>query len=59
MGLSALGQVINALADDQRLKRRNSQPKGGVENDHIPYRSSKLTRLLRDALGGNSRTLFM
>jgi kinesin family protein 4/21/27 len=48
-GLLALGNVINALADDQRT----------VRAAHIPYRDSKLTRLLQDALGGNSRTLFI
>lgn len=40
-GLLALGNVINALGD--RSKR------GG----HVPYRDSKLTRLLQDSLGGN------
>jgi len=40
--LGALGQCIAALADDRRR--------------HVPYRDSKLTRLLQDALGGNSRT---
>jgi len=40
--LSALGNVISALT---------SNPDG-----HIPYRDSKLTRILQDALGGNSRT---
>lgn len=49
VGLLALGNVINALGDE---KRRSAQ-------HHVPYRSSKLTRLLQDALGGNSRTLFM
>jgi len=46
-GLLALGNVISALGDVTR--------RGG----HVPYRDSKLTRLLADALGGNSRTLFL
>ena len=41
--LSALGNVINALSD----------PKA---KGHIPYRSSKLTHLLEESLGGNSNT---
>ena len=51
-GLLALGNVINALADEERISA--NKPLG-----HVPYRQSKLTRLLRDALGGNSRTLFL
>ena len=43
-GLLALGGVINALSE--RLS-------------HVPYRQSKLTRLLQEALGGNSQTLFL
>ena len=50
-GLLALGNVINALADEERLA------KGG--RVHVPYRQSKLTRLLQEALGGNSQTLFL
>ncbi|KAL7561839.1 hypothetical protein ACA910_009677 [Epithemia clementina (nom. ined.)] len=48
-GLLALGNVINALADEGKDGRK----------PHVPYRQSKLTRLLQDALGGNSQTLFL
>ena len=44
--LSALGNVIAALID---VKGRS----------HIPYRDSKLTRLLEDSLGGNCKTTMM
>lgn len=43
----ALGNVISALGDDSR------------KSLHVPYRDSKLTRLLQDSLGGNSQTLMM
>eukprot|EP00795_Rhopilema_esculentum_P012993 gene12993-3761_t len=46
-GLLSLGNVISALGD--RLKR----------GCHVPYRDSKLTRLLQDSLGGNSRTIMI
>ena len=42
--LSALGNVINALTDTKERRK------------HIPYRDSKLTRLLEDSLGGNCKT---
>lgn len=45
--LLALGNVINALADPKSKKA------------HIPYRDSKLTRLLKDSLGGNCRTIMI
>lgn len=44
LSLSALGNVISALSE------------GGK---HIPYRDSKLTRLLQDSLGGNSKTMMI
>jgi len=42
--LSALGNVINALSEGSA---------------HIPYRDSKLTRILQDSLGGNSKTVLI
>lgn len=43
----ALGNCISALGDPMR------------KASHVPYRDSKLTRLLQDSLGGNSRTLMI
>lgn len=45
--LSCLGKVITALA-------KKSQP--GGKGEVVPYRESKLTRILQNALGGNSKT---
>lgn len=45
--LLALGNCINALASN----------KG--KTGHVPYRNSKLTRLLKDSLGGNCRTVMI
>lgn len=46
-GLLALGNVISALGDEAK------------KATHVPYRDSKLTRLLQDSLGGNSRTVMI
>ncbi|XP_034045259.1 kinesin-like protein kif7 isoform X2 [Thalassophryne amazonica] len=46
-GLLALGNVIGALGDPKR------------KGSHIPYRDSKITRILKDSLGGNSKTLMV
>lgn len=46
-GLLALGNVISALGDESKRAT------------HVPYRDSKLTRLLQDSLGGNNQTLMI
>ncbi|KAF5892965.1 chromosome-associated kinesin KIF4A, partial [Clarias magur] len=46
-GLLSLGNVISALGDE------------GKKGTFVPYRDSKLTRLLQDSLGGNSHTLMI
>ena len=43
--MSALGNVISALVDGR--------------SQHIPYRDSRLTRLLQDSLGGNTKTMMV
>lgn len=43
LSLSSLGKVISCLAQ-------------GKKKDHISYRDSKITRLLQDSLGGNTKT---
>jgi Kinesin motor domain len=45
LSLSALGNVISALVD--------------AKSKHIPYRDSKLTKILQDSLGGNSKTVMI
>ncbi|KAM8972299.1 kinesin-like protein KIF7 [Pelodytes ibericus] len=46
-GLLALGNVISALGDPKR------------KTTHIPYRDSKITRILKDSLGGNAKTVMI
>ncbi|KAK6320689.1 hypothetical protein J4Q44_G00097960 [Coregonus suidteri] len=52
--LTTLGKVISALAEVDSAGNKNKKKKK-VES-HIPYRDSVLTWLLRENLGGNSRT---
>ncbi|KAJ7409417.1 Kinesin-like protein KIF7 [Willisornis vidua] len=46
-GLLALGNVISALGDPRR------------KTTYIPYRDSKITRILKDSLGGNAQTVMI
>ncbi|XP_041515997.1 kinesin-like protein KIF27 [Microtus oregoni] len=46
-GLLALGNVISALGDPRR------------KSAHIPYRDAKITRLLKDSLGGSAKTVMI
>ncbi|GAA99932.1 hypothetical protein E5Q_06635 [Mixia osmundae IAM 14324] len=48
-GLHALGNVISALGDPAKARQIT----------HVPYRDSKLTRLLQDSLGGNAHTMMI
>ena len=48
--LLTLGNCINALCDAMSK---------GIKKPYIPYRDSKLTRLLKDSLGGNARTVMI
>ncbi|CEM33404.1 unnamed protein product [Vitrella brassicaformis CCMP3155] len=49
-GLLALGNVICALTEE---------PSADGAHHHVPYRDSKLTRILQDSLGGNSKTVMI
>jgi len=52
LSLMTLGNVINALAEGSNAKK-------GAPKKVIPYRNSKLTRLLQESLGGNSATVMV
>lgn len=53
-GLFALGNVIRALSEQSRNRHTNNSCSA-----HVPYRDAKITRLLRDSLGGSAHTLMV
>ena len=55
--LLALANCINALGDQSKKVKKNIEIK--LKGSFVNYRDSKLTRMLKDSLGGNCKTVMI
>lgn len=57
--LQCLGHCIHALAESSSATTSSNGHNNGSKSQRIPYRDSVLTKLLMNALGGNSKTIMV
>lgn len=57
--LTFLEQVVISLSERSRIKKHKQPTSKVLNGDHIPYRQSKLTHILKDSIGGNCNTVMI